>query len=107
MTFFVFRNGGWWNVDSYTHIVGPVALQFANGAYIKALDNGKFVLGAPHGDGEVISFQSNLIQLIMIIIYGHAQSKYKSKRLKQKENGKYNFTLYIKICRQVTSNRSN
>eukprot|EP00088_Acartia_fossae_P056194 TRINITY_DN653_c1_g1_i7.p1 TRINITY_DN653_c1_g1~~TRINITY_DN653_c1_g1_i7.p1 ORF type:complete len:237 (-),score=62.68 TRINITY_DN653_c1_g1_i7:440-1087(-) len=45
-------HGGWWLAESYTHIVGPVALQFSNGAYIKALDNGKFVLGAPHGDGE-------------------------------------------------------
>jgi len=43
---------GWWLADSYAHIVGPVAMQFSNGAFIKALDNGKFVLGAPHGDGE-------------------------------------------------------
>eukprot|EP00088_Acartia_fossae_P024766 TRINITY_DN25658_c0_g1_i1.p1 TRINITY_DN25658_c0_g1~~TRINITY_DN25658_c0_g1_i1.p1 ORF type:complete len:270 (-),score=41.10 TRINITY_DN25658_c0_g1_i1:374-1183(-) len=45
-------NGGWWLAENYHHIVGPVALQFSNGAYMKALDNGKFVLGAPHGQGE-------------------------------------------------------
>ena len=47
------RNGGWWLAESYGHISGPVAIQFPNGAYMKALDNGKFMLGAPHGDGEV------------------------------------------------------
>jgi len=46
------NNGGWWNAEIYSHIVGPVALQFPNSAYIKALDTGKFMLGAPHGDGQ-------------------------------------------------------
>jgi len=45
-------HGGWWLAESYGHISGPVALQFSNSAYMKALDNGKFVLGAPHGDGQ-------------------------------------------------------
>jgi len=43
---------GWWAAENYYQIVGPVALQFNNGAYMKALDNGKFILGAPHGEGE-------------------------------------------------------
>jgi protein FRG1 len=29
-----------------------VAVQFGNKTYIKALDNGKFILGAPHNDGD-------------------------------------------------------
>ena len=33
-------------------MTGPVAIQFPNGCYMKAMDNGKFVLGAPHGEGE-------------------------------------------------------
>jgi len=45
-------HGGWWTAENYHHIVGPVALQFYNGAYMKALDNGKFVLGAPHNEGQ-------------------------------------------------------
>jgi len=46
------RHGGWWAADKYHEISGPVALQFPNGCYMRAMDNGKFVLGAPHGDGE-------------------------------------------------------
>ena len=46
------KHGGWWAVEKYHEISGPVAIQFPNGCYIKAMDNGKFVLGAPHGDGE-------------------------------------------------------
>jgi len=45
-------HGGWWVAEKYHEITGPVALQFSNGCYIKAMDNGKFVLGAPHGEGE-------------------------------------------------------
>ena len=33
-------------------MTGPVAIQFPNNCYMKAMDNGKFVLGAPHGDGD-------------------------------------------------------
>ena len=33
-------------------VTGPVAIQFPNSSYVRAMDNGKFVLGAPHGDGE-------------------------------------------------------
>jgi len=46
------KHGGWWTVDSYPHVVGPVALQFHNGTYMKALDNGKFFLGGLHDDKE-------------------------------------------------------
>merc|ERR1719309_285619 len=46
------QHGGWWRVDSYPHVVGPVALQFYNGAFMKALDNGKFFLGSVHDEKQ-------------------------------------------------------
>jgi len=46
------KHGGWWACEKYHEVTGPVAIQFPNNCYMKAMDNGKFVLGAPHGDGE-------------------------------------------------------
>jgi len=46
------RHGGWWAAQKYHEVSGPVAIQFPNNCYMKAMDNGKFVLGAPHADGE-------------------------------------------------------
>lgn len=46
------KHGGWWVTDNYSQLSGPVALQFSNSSYIKALDNGKFVLGAPPEPGQ-------------------------------------------------------
>lgn len=46
------KHGGWWQAKITTEIVGPVAIQFGPNAYVKALDNGLFTLGAPHRDGE-------------------------------------------------------
>lgn len=46
------KHGGWWQAKITTEIMGPVAIQFGPNAYVKALDNGLFTLGAPHRDGE-------------------------------------------------------
>jgi protein FRG1 len=46
------RHGGWWAAEKYHEVTGAIAIQFPNNCYMKAMDNGKFVLGAPHGDGE-------------------------------------------------------
>lgn len=46
------KHGGWWVAEKYHEVSGPVAIQFSNNCYMKAMDNGKFVLGAPHADGE-------------------------------------------------------
>ena len=43
------RHGGWWAAEKYHEVSGAVAIQFPNNCYMKAMDNGKFVLGAPHG----------------------------------------------------------
>ncbi|XP_012280677.1 protein FRG1 homolog isoform X2 [Orussus abietinus] len=45
-------HGGWWKVTSVPEITGTVAIEFVNRAYMKALDNGLFTLGAPHDEGE-------------------------------------------------------
>ena len=46
------RHGGWWTAEKIFEVTGPIAIQFPNSCYMKAMDNGKFVLGAPHADGE-------------------------------------------------------
>jgi len=46
------QHGGWWACEKYHEVSGPLAIQFPTGCYMKAMDNGKFVLGPPHGDGE-------------------------------------------------------
>ncbi|XP_065359616.1 protein FRG1 homolog [Calliphora vicina] len=46
------QHGGWWQAKLATEITGPVAIQFGDRAYVKALDNGLFTLGPPHRDGE-------------------------------------------------------
>jgi hypothetical protein len=34
----LFSHGGWWVTDNYTQLSGPVALQFSNGSYMKAME---------------------------------------------------------------------
>lgn len=46
------KHGGWWRVDKVEDITGSISIEFGNGCYVSALDNGLFTIGAPHGDGE-------------------------------------------------------
>ncbi|XP_018578263.1 protein FRG1 homolog [Anoplophora glabripennis] len=46
------KHGNWWKVTKVEEISGPVAIEFGNQTYVKALDNGLFTLGAPHNEGE-------------------------------------------------------
>nr|CAG4650492.1 EOG090X0DUJ [Sida crystallina] len=46
------HHGGWWEVKKFNQITGAVAFEFSNRCYIKALDNGLFVLGPPHEEGD-------------------------------------------------------
>lgn len=39
---------GWWTVTNFGEITGTVSIEMGHGAYISALDNGLFTLGAPH-----------------------------------------------------------
>lgn len=47
--------GGWWPISKFSEITGAIAIEFGNRCYIKALDNGLFVLGPPHDEGNFIS----------------------------------------------------
>ncbi|XP_019382106.1 PREDICTED: protein FRG1 [Gavialis gangeticus] len=44
--------GNWWAVSNFGEITGSVAIEMDKGAYIHALDNGLFTLGAPHKDDD-------------------------------------------------------
>ncbi|XP_053314999.1 protein FRG1 [Spea bombifrons] len=44
--------GNWWTVQSFGDVSGTVAIEMDKGAYIHALDNGLFTIGAPHKDDE-------------------------------------------------------
>ncbi|RMC14045.1 hypothetical protein DUI87_09132 [Hirundo rustica rustica] len=46
--------GNWWAVSNFGEITGTIAIEMDKGAYIHALDNGLFTLGAPHKDGLVV-----------------------------------------------------
>uniref|UniRef100_K7GJ30 Protein FRG1 n=1 Tax=Pelodiscus sinensis TaxID=13735 RepID=K7GJ30_PELSI len=44
--------GSWWAVKNFGEITGTVAIELDKGAYIHALDNGLFTLGAPHKEDD-------------------------------------------------------
>lgn len=44
----LFVSGNWWAVSNFGEITGTIAIEMDKGAYIHALDNGLFTLGAPH-----------------------------------------------------------
>lgn len=46
------NHGGWWSVQKFSQISGTLAIEFGDRCYIKALDNGLFVLGPPHDEGD-------------------------------------------------------
>lgn len=52
--FYVLRtiSGGWSTIDGFNDLTGSVAIEFGVSAYVKALDNGLFTLGAPHDEGD-------------------------------------------------------
>ncbi|KAF5295320.1 hypothetical protein FQA39_LY13185 [Lamprigera yunnana] len=45
-------HGNWWKITTIEECNGPVGIEFGKHTYIKALDNGLFILGAPHNEGE-------------------------------------------------------
>lgn len=46
------NHGGWRKAKEISEINGAVAIEFGNNTYLKALDNGLFILGPPHRIGE-------------------------------------------------------
>ena len=55
MCYCLCRHGGWWSAKEFNNISGPVAIEIGDNCYIKALDDGTFTVGAPHGDGKETS----------------------------------------------------
>ncbi|XP_015918695.1 protein FRG1 [Parasteatoda tepidariorum] len=45
------QHDGWWCISNIKEISGPVAIEFQPHCYVKALNNGQFVLGGPHTPG--------------------------------------------------------
>ena len=45
------RHGGWWSASSHSHITGPIAIEFDDHCYVKALDDGTFTVGTKHDEG--------------------------------------------------------
>jgi len=45
-------HGGWWPLTNESSITGAVAIELAPYSYVRAMDNGLFVLAAPHQPGE-------------------------------------------------------
>uniref|UniRef100_UPI00358FB2BC protein FRG1 n=1 Tax=Myxine glutinosa TaxID=7769 RepID=UPI00358FB2BC len=43
---------GWWAVRTIEEVTGTVAMEMKDRAFLHALDNGLFTLGAPHADHE-------------------------------------------------------
>ncbi|XP_064638083.1 protein FRG1-like [Lineus longissimus] len=46
------KHGGWWMVQTYQDIKNSVALEMSTMAYMHAMDNGTFTVGAPHDEGD-------------------------------------------------------
>ncbi|XP_065567131.1 protein FRG1-like isoform X2 [Artemia franciscana] len=43
---------GWWEVKKINDLTGQIAIEFGNRCFVRALDNGLFILGPPHDEGE-------------------------------------------------------
>ncbi|CAB3383135.1 Hypothetical predicted protein [Cloeon dipterum] len=61
----ILKHGGWKEIDGFSELKGSVAIEFGNSAYVKALDNGLFTLGAPHDDGDGPSPEEVLTAIIV------------------------------------------
>jgi len=61
-------NGGWWICKEVSEITGSIAIQFTNAGehrFVKAIDDGSFVLSAPHPKGEGPAFDEEFSAFIV------------------------------------------
>lgn len=58
-------NGGWWTCKEVSEITGSIAIQFGEHRFVKALDDGSFVLSAPHTKGEGPAFDEEFSAFIV------------------------------------------
>lgn len=69
--------GEWWSVSNFKEITGSVAIEFQPHCYVKALNNGQFVLSEPHALGKNISyFAFSCTDLIVLSFYLFVDIKY-------------------------------
>lgn len=46
------QHGNWFQVAKFEQFTGSICLEFSPYQYVRALDNGNLILGAPHSQGE-------------------------------------------------------
>lgn len=46
------RHGNWFEVNKFEQLTGSICLEFSPHQYVRALDNGNLILGAPHSEYE-------------------------------------------------------
>ena len=46
------QHGNWFQVQKIEQIIGSICIEFGPHQYVRALDNGLLILGAPHSSGE-------------------------------------------------------
>ncbi|CAG9820081.1 unnamed protein product [Phaedon cochleariae] len=79
-------HGNWWKIIKTEQITGPIAIEFGNHTYVKALDNGLFSIGAPHTEGEGPSPE----EILTAVLINERKVAFKSgynKYLKVEKNG--------------------
>lgn len=59
------NNGGWWTCKEVSEITGSIAIQFGDHRFVKASDDGTFILSAPHAKGEGPSFDEEFSAFIV------------------------------------------
>jgi len=67
-------HGGAWLVDNAEQVTGPVCIELQTQMYAHGLDNGLFVLGAPHAKGEPPEPQ----EILTAILINEKQVAFKS-----------------------------
>jgi protein FRG1 len=74
-------HAGGWLVDSFAQISGPVFIEFQEFMYMHGLENGVFVMGAPHDPGEQPA-QEELLTAVRVsdthVAFKSAHGKYLS-----------------------------
>ena len=58
------KHGGWWAAEKIYEVAGPVAIQFPNSCYMRAMDNGKFNASIKQ---VLCRFCASLVQVYIIL----------------------------------------
>lgn len=58
-------HGEWWKCKKLSEITGSIAIEFAEGQYVKSLDDGTFTIGIKHAKGDPPSFDEEFTAFIV------------------------------------------